>query len=87
MERKLAAIMAGDIVGYSLLMAEKEASTYADLRTVFDDLIDPTIGRHGGRTFKTTGDGFLASFRASTRRSTLPSPSSKVLTKGRSSCA
>ena len=62
MERKLAAIMAADIVGYSLLMAENEASTYADLRTVFDDLIDPTIARHGGRTFKTTGDGFLAMF-------------------------
>ena len=40
MERKLAAIMAADIVGYSLLMAENEASTYAELRTVFDDLID-----------------------------------------------
>ena len=62
MERKLAAIMAADIVGYSLLMAEDEASTYAELRTVFDDLIDPTIARHGGRTFKMTGDGFLAMF-------------------------
>ena len=62
MERKLAAIMAADIVGYSRLMAENEASTYADLRTVFDDLIDPTVVRHGGRTFKTTGDGFLAMF-------------------------
>lgn len=62
MERKLAAIMAADIVGYSLLMAEDEASTYADLRIVFDDLINPTIARHGGRTFKTTGDGFLAVF-------------------------
>ena len=62
MERKLAAIMAADIVGYSLLMAENEASTYAELRTVFDDLIDPTVNRHGGRTFKTTGDGFLAIF-------------------------
>ena len=62
MERKLAAIMAADIVGYSLLMAEDEASTYAQLRTVFDDLIEPTITRHGGRTFKTTGDGFLAMF-------------------------
>ncbi|TCL74892.1 tetratricopeptide repeat protein [Rhizobium sp. BK251] len=62
MERKLAAIMAGDIVGYSLLMAENEASTYADLRKVFDDLVEPTIVRHGGRTFKTTGDGFLVMF-------------------------
>jgi adenylate cyclase len=62
MERKLAAIMAADIVGYSLLMAQDEASTYAQLRTVFDDLIEPTVARHGGRTFKTTGDGFLAMF-------------------------
>ena len=36
MERKLAAIMAADIVGYSLMMAENEASTYKELRTVFD---------------------------------------------------
>ena len=62
MERKLAAIMAADIVGYSRLMAEDETSTYADLRTVFNDLIDPTIAKHGGRNFKTTGDGFLAIF-------------------------
>ena len=62
MQRKLAAIMAADIVGYSRLMAEDEFSTYAELRTVFDDLIDPTVARHGGTTFKTTGDGFLAMF-------------------------
>jgi adenylate cyclase len=62
MERKLAAIMAGDIVGYSRLMAENEASTYAGLRSAFNDLINPTVERHGGRTFKNTGDGFLATF-------------------------
>ncbi|MBB3236920.1 adenylate/guanylate cyclase domain-containing protein [Phyllobacterium endophyticum] len=62
MQRKLAAIMAADIVGYSLLMAENETATYAELRTVFDALIDPTVNRHGGRTFKTTGDGFLTMF-------------------------
>ncbi|MRH98212.1 adenylate/guanylate cyclase domain-containing protein [Agrobacterium tumefaciens] len=62
MDRKLAAIMAGDIVGYSSLMAENEAATYADLRMVFDDLIEPTIKRYGGRTFKNAGDGFLAAF-------------------------
>ncbi|RWB32898.1 tetratricopeptide repeat protein [Mesorhizobium sp.] len=62
MERKLAAIMAADIVGYSLLMAENEASTYVKLRAVFDELIDPTIASHGGRIVKTTGDGFLAMF-------------------------
>jgi adenylate cyclase len=62
MERKLAAIMAADIVGYSLMMAENEASTYKELRTVFDSLIEPTVARHGGRIFKTAGDGFLATF-------------------------
>lgn len=62
MERKLAAIMAADIVGYSLMMAENEASTYKELRTVFDNLIEPTVARHGGRIFKMTGDGFLAMF-------------------------
>lgn len=62
MDRKLAAIMAGDIVGYSRLMAENEATTYAELRAVFDDLIEPTVGRFGGRTFKSSGDGFLAAF-------------------------
>lgn len=62
MDRKLAAIVAGDIVGYSRLMAENEAATYAELRAVFDDLIEPNIERFGGRTFKNSGDGFLAAF-------------------------
>ncbi len=62
MERKLAAIMAGDIAGYSLRMAENESATYTELRSAFDELILPTIERHGGRTFKNTGDGFLATF-------------------------
>jgi adenylate cyclase len=62
MERKLAAIVAGDIVGYSRLMAENEATTYSALRSVFDEVIEPAIKRHGGRTFKSSGDGFLAAF-------------------------
>ncbi len=62
MERRLAAIVAGDIVGYSRLMADDEAATYAALRSAFDDLIAPALQRHGGRTFKSTGDGFLATF-------------------------
>ncbi len=62
MERRLAAIVAGDIVGYSRLMADDEAATYAALRSAFDDLITPALERHGGRTFKSTGDGFLATF-------------------------
>jgi adenylate cyclase len=62
MERKLAAIVAGDIVGYSRLMAEDETATYADLRSAFDDVIRPVFERHRGRIFKNTGDGFLAAF-------------------------
>ncbi|GLS31169.1 TolB amino-terminal domain-containing protein [Mesorhizobium albiziae] len=62
MERKLAAIVAGDIVGYSRLMADDEAATYSALRSAFDDLIVPVLQRHGGRTYKSTGDGFLATF-------------------------
>src|SRR5262245_35545830 len=62
MERKLAAIMAGDVVGYSRLMADDESATYAELRTAFDDIIQPALQRHRGRTFKNTGDGFLAAF-------------------------
>ncbi|MCA1444265.1 tetratricopeptide repeat protein [Ensifer sp. IC4062] len=62
MERKLAAIVAGDIVGYTRLMSEDESSTYAALREAFSELIIPAVEKHGGRTFKTTGDGFLATF-------------------------
>jgi adenylate cyclase len=62
MDRKLATIMAGDVVGYSRLMANDESATYAELRTVFDDVIHPSLQRHGGRVFKNTGDGFLAAF-------------------------
>lgn len=62
MERKLAAIMAADVVGYSRMMAEDEAGTYSQLRAALDEIVRPALERHGGRIFKNTGDGFLASF-------------------------
>lgn len=62
MERKLAAIMAGDVVGYSRMMAEDESGTYNQLRAALDDIVQPALERHGGRVFKNMGDGFLASF-------------------------
>jgi adenylate cyclase len=62
MERKLAAIMAGDVVGYSRMMAEDESGTYNQLRAALDDIVRPALERHGGRVFKNMGDGFLASF-------------------------
>jgi adenylate cyclase len=62
MDRRLAAILAGDIVGYSRLMAEDEAATYSNLRAGFDEVVTPAVELHAGRIFKTTGDGFLATF-------------------------
>ena len=62
MARRLAAIMAGDVVGYSRLMADDEAGTYDSLRAGVDEVVVPSVEGHGGRVFKTTGDGFLAVF-------------------------
>lgn len=62
MERRLAAILAGDVVGYSRLMAEDETRTYGNLRAAMEDVVQPSVARHGGRVFKTMGDGFLAVF-------------------------
>jgi adenylate cyclase len=62
MDRRLAAILAADIVGYSHLMAEDEAGTYDALRSALSEIVVPTVQRHGGDIFKTTGDGFLAAF-------------------------
>ena len=60
--RKLAAIMVADVVGYSRLVAANESGTLARLRACLSDLIHPAIAERTGRIFKTTGDGFLASF-------------------------
>ena len=62
MERRLAAIMAGDVVGYSRLMADDESGTYDRLRAGVVEVVMPSVEAHGGRVFKTTGDGFLAVF-------------------------
>src|ERR1019366_2613630 len=61
-ERKLAAILAADVVGYSRLMGADEVGTLRALKTVRKDLVDTTIAAHGGRIVKTTGDGLLADF-------------------------
>jgi adenylate cyclase len=62
MQRKLAAILAADVVGFSLLVGENETRALAALKSHRQDLIDPEIARSGGRIFKTTGDGVLAEF-------------------------
>ncbi len=61
-KRKLAAILAADMVGYSRLMEADEAGTLAQLKAVRKELIDPKIAEHGGRIVKTTGDGMLVEF-------------------------
>jgi len=62
MERRLAAILAADVVGYSRLMGLDEAGTLAAVKTVRADLIDGKIAEHEGRIVKLTGDGILVEF-------------------------
>ena len=62
MERRLAAIMATDVVGYSRLIRADEEGTLAALKTLRSDLIDPKIAEHHGRIVKLMGDGMLAEF-------------------------
>ncbi len=62
MERRLAAILAADVVGYSRLMGADEAGTLAALKAVKAELIDGAISEHDGRTVKLTGDGMLVEF-------------------------
>jgi TolB-like protein len=62
--RKLAAILAADVAGYSKLAGADEERTLARLRALRSDLIDPTIALHHGRVVKRTGDGILIEFRS-----------------------
>lgn len=62
MERRLTAILAADVVGYSRLMGADEAGTLAALKTVRVDVIEGRIAEHQGRVVKLTGDGILVEF-------------------------
>ena len=61
-ERRLAAILAADVAGYSRLMGEDEEGTLARLKAIRRELADPKIKEHRGRIVKTTGDGLLLEF-------------------------
>jgi len=61
-ERRLAAIFAADIAGYSRLMGSDEVGTLRSLKAHRRELVDPAIARHHGRIVKTTGDGMLVEF-------------------------
>jgi adenylate cyclase len=62
MERRLTAILAADVVGYSRLMTIDEAGTLATLTSLRKNLVNPKISEHNGRIFKLTGDGMLIEF-------------------------
>ena len=62
MERRLAAILAADVVGYSKLMEKDEAGTLSVLSHLIKDVIEPLITKHNGRIVKLVGDGILAEF-------------------------
>src|SRR5213080_5423035 len=61
-ERRLAAILAADVAGYSRLMHHDEEATHAKLTALLADGVTPAISEHGGRIVKNTGDGLLAEF-------------------------
>src|SRR5258707_10598601 len=61
-ERRLSAILAADVAGYSRLMHHDEEATHAKLTALLADGVEPAITEHGGRIVKNTGDGFLAEF-------------------------
>jgi adenylate cyclase len=60
--RRLAAILAADVAGYSRLMGEDEEGTLNRLRAIRAEVADPSIAQHRGRIVKTTGDGLLVEF-------------------------
>ena len=61
-QRRLAAVLAADVVGSSLLMEEDEEGTLSAIRTVLSEVIGPAAARHHGRIVKTMGDGALLEF-------------------------
>jgi adenylate cyclase len=62
LQRRLAAILSADVVGYSRLMGIDEVGTLARLKAMRRDIIDPLVSAHSGRTFKLMGDGALVEF-------------------------
>src|SRR5271157_3199874 len=60
--RRLAGILAADVVGYSALVGADEPGTLALVRALRVEIVEPLAAAHEGRVFKTTGDGFLAAF-------------------------
>ena len=71
--RRLAAILAADVAGYSRLIGADEGGTLERLRALRRELLDPKIAEHRGRLVKTTGTGCSSSLAASSMRCVVPS--------------
>jgi class 3 adenylate cyclase len=80
--RRLAAILAADVAGYSRLMGADEEGTLERLKTLRRELLDPKIAEHRGRIVKTTGDGLLVEFATSSMRCAAPSRCSRRCLSG-----
>ena len=70
--RRLAAILAADVAGYSRLMGADEEGTHERLKAHLRELVDPKVAEHRGRIVKNTGDGFLAEFPRSSTQCAAP---------------
>ena len=75
-ERRLAAILAADIAGYSRLMGADEVGTLAALKAHRREIVDRSIAQHHGRIVKTTGDGMLVEFASAVDAVTCSRPTS-----------
>jgi adenylate cyclase len=84
MARRLAAILAADVVGYSRLMAADEAGTHARLKALRQDFIEPKITEHHGGVAKLMGDGVLVEFTRTwcARRLSTARPGPSLFPKG-----
>ena len=84
-QRRLAAILAADVVGYSALMQRAEEATYAEFERLKCEVIEPGLCRHDGRLIKTTGDGALAEFASPSAAVRCAAEMQESIASGRSS--
>ncbi len=85
LERKLAAILAADVVGYSRLMAANEAETLSRLQSMLREVIEPKIHEFGGRVVKLMGDGLLADFSSTVNAVKCAAEFQQAISKGEQS--
>jgi adenylate cyclase len=85
-ERRLAAILAVDVAGYSRLMGKDEEGTLAALRAIRRELGAPKIAEHHGHIVKTTGDGLLVEFQSVATRCAALSKSNAAWPKATATC-